>query len=266
MKRLLLAPAVLAAILSGAAVPLPANANVFCPATIATLADVSFAGRPNTYGFLLDIDRGDTRSARVRIDTDVTRYAVDVNDVPLMTFGGVRLTRYFTLPAGEHPSAAWVQSTGLGAAQRLECPITAPWSPNAAPPVTPSGQLAADRDRKTLVDGFGAARNAVVTPVAFGPAAQQACSQPFAAAHALAPIKPAFPAEARAVNATGVVELTVDVDDTGALVGAAVSRSSGFAPLDRAALETAKHAKYAAASFSCRPTATTLTITTGFGV
>jgi protein TonB len=266
MKRSLLSPAVLAAILSATSVPPPASANVFCPATIATLADVSFQGRPNTYGFLLEVDRGDTRSVRVRVDTDATRYAIDVNDVPLMTFNGLRLTRYFTLPAGEHPAAAWVQSTGLGVAERLECPITAPWSPNAAPPVTPSGQLAADRDRKTLVDGFGAARNAVVTPTSFGPAAQQACSHPFAAAHALAPIKPAFPPEARAVNATGVVELTVDVDDTGALVGAAVSRSSGFAPLDRAALETAKHAKYAAATFSCRPTATTLTLTTGFGV
>ena len=130
----------------------------------------------------------------------------------------------------------------------------------------PGSWLAADRDRKSVVDGFAAARNAVVTPASFGPAAQQGCSQPFAAARALAPIKPAFPPEARAVNATGVVELQVDVDDTGTLVGAAVTRSSGFAPLDRAALDTAKRAKYAPASFGCRPTATTLTVTTGFGV
>jgi hypothetical protein len=192
MKRLLLAPAVLAAVLSGTAAPLPASANVFCPATVATVTDVSFQGRPNTYGFLLEVDRGDTRAARVRIDTDATRYAIDVNDIPLMTFGGLRLTRYFTLAAGEHITGAWVQSTGIGPAQRLECPITAPWSPSATPAGTPSGQLAADRDRKSVVDGFGAARNAVLTPTSFGPAAQQGCSQPFASARALAPIKPAF--------------------------------------------------------------------------
>ena len=263
MKRLLSFAAILSIALPFV-VAAPARANVFCPVTIATLQDVSFQGRPDTYGVLLDFDRGDTQSARLRIDTDKTRYALDVNIAQTMTFSGLRLTRYFTVGSGEHVLGAWVQSTGLSPTQRLDCPITAPWSQNVTPPSTPSGQLAADRDRRAVIDGYAGSRNNVMTPIPFGPAAQLACSQPFADARALAPIQPAFPPEARAVNATGVVELHVDLDDTGAVVGAEVSRSSGFAPLDRAALDTAKRGRYATATFACRPIATTLTIVTGF--
>jgi TonB family protein len=265
MKRLLSIAAAVAAAALPFSLPQPAAANVFCPVTIATLADISFEGRPDTDGVLLDVDRGDTRSVRLRIDTDKTRYALDINDIPLMSFSGVRLTRYFSVGSGERVMAAWVQSTGLSPTQRLDCPITAPWSPNLPPPSTPTGQLAADRDRHAVTDGFGTSRNAVMTPVPFGPAAQLACSQPFATARALAPIRPPFPPEARAVNATGVVEMQVDIDDRGGVVGATVTRSSGFAPLDRTALDTAKHAAYAPATFACRPIATSLSITTGFG-
>ncbi len=264
MKRLLSLAAAVAAALPFSA-PQPAQANVFCPVTIAALADVSFEGRPDTYGVLLDVDRGDTRALRLRIDTDKTRYAVDVSDVPLMSFTGVRLTRYFSVGAGERVMAAWVQSTGLAPNQRLDCPITSPWSPDQPPPSGPSGQLAADRDRHLITDGFGAARNSVIPPIPFGSAGQLACSQPFAAARPVTPIRPPFPPEARAVNATGVVELRIDIDDHGGVVGAEVTRSSGFAPLDRVALDTAKHAAYTAASFACRPIATSLILTTGFG-
>jgi len=263
MKRLLSFAAMLSVALPFA-LAVPAQANVFCPVTIATLADVSYQGRPDTYGVLLDFDRGDTQSARLRIDTDKTRYALDVNITQTMTFSGLRIMKYFTVGSGEHVLGAWVQSTGLGPTQRLDCPITAPWSPNLNPPSTPSAQLAADHDRRLVTDGYGANRNNVMVPIPFGPAAQLACSQPFADARALAPIQPAFPPEARAVNATGVVELHVDLDDTGAVFGAEVSRSSGFAPLDRAALDAAKRGRYTTATFACRPIATTLTIVTGF--
>ena len=264
MKRLLAVVAAAAAALP-MSMPQPARANVFCPVTIAALADISFEGRPDTDGVLLDVDRGDTRAVRLRVDTDRTRYAVDVSDIPLMSFSGVRLTRYFSVGSGERVMAAWVQSTGLAPNARLDCPITSPWSPDLPPPAGPSGQLAADRDRHLITDGFGTARNSVIPPIPFGAAGQLACTQPFALAHPLTPIRPAFPPEARAVNATGVVELEVDIDDHGGVAGASVTRSSGYAPLDRVALDTAKRAAYAPASFACRPIATSLTITTGFG-
>jgi TonB family protein len=263
MKRPLLLLAGLAATCAPLAVPAAAGANVFCPVTVAVLADVSTPNRPNTYGVLLDVERGDTRSARVRLDTDVARYALDVDDIPLMTFAGQRLPRYVTLPPGEHLAAAWVQATGLAPNQRLDCPLTAVWTPSGAPPATPAAQQAGERDRKLLADA--AARTNLSTARPFGTISQQACSQPNAPARPLAPIKPAFPPEARSVNATGVVELQVDVDESGSVASAAVSRSSGFAPLDRAALETAKRAKFAPATFGCRPAATTVTVTTGFG-
>ena len=246
-----------------AASPQTASASVFCPVTVATVADVSSANRPNTYGILLDVDRGDTRSARVRIDTERTRYAFDVDDIPLMTFAGLRLPKYVSLPAGERVTAVWVQSTGLAANQRLECPMSAVWNAGAANPATPALQQAADRDRRTLVDA--ASRTNLSTASPFGAISQQACAQPNAPARPLAPVKPQFPPDARSVNATGIVEMQIDVDDTGAVAGAAVTRSSGFASFDRAALEAARRAKYAPATFACRPIATVLTLTTGFG-
>ncbi len=265
MKRLATVLAALAAALPLWAAPATARANAFCPATIAALTDLGQLGRATTFGVLLDVDRGDTRSVRLRLDTDRTRYALDVNEIPLMTFGGLQLARYFTLPLGESVLGAWVESTGLGPAQRLDCPVTAPWGANLPRPASPLEQQNADRLRRTLIDDFGTRTLPVITPAAFGAVQSITCPQPNAPAHPLSAVRPAFPPEARAVNATGVVEIRADVDDAGTLVGAAVTRSSGFAPLDRAALETAKRARYAPAIFACRPIATSFTFTTGFG-
>jgi TonB family protein len=265
MKRLVCTLAALVAALPLWAAPVPARANAFCPATVAALTDLGQLGRADTFGVLLDVDRGDTRSVRLRIDSDRTRYALDVNDIPLMVYGGLQLVRYFTLPLGERVLGAWVESTGLGPAQRLDCPVTAPWGtvrPQSASPVDAQN---ADRQRRTLLDDFGTRTLPVITPVAFGAVQSITCAQPNGPARILTPVRPAFPPEARAVNATGAVELRADIEENGTLIGAAVTRSSGFAPLDRAALETAKRARYAAATFACHPVATSLTFTTGFG-
>ena len=265
MRRFVCTLAALVAALPVWAAPAPAWANAFCPVTIAALSDLSAVGRPDTVGVLLDVDRGDTRSARVRIDTERTRYAIDVNDIPLMSFAGLQMARYFTLPQGEHVLGAWIDSTGLSSLQRLDCPVTAPWGANRPAPPSPLDAQAADRQRRTLLDDFATRTLPVITPTPFGAVQSIACPQPNADARALSPIRPPFPPEAHAVNATGVVEIRADIDDTGTLVGAAVTRSSGFAPLDRVALDTAKRARYAAAIFACRPVATSLTFTTGFG-
>ncbi len=245
--------------------PIPAAANAFCPATIAALADLGATGRPGTWGVMLDVDPGDTRSLRVRVDTNQTRYAIDVNDVPLMTYTGVQMIKYFTLPAGEHVATAWVNSTGVAPNQRLDCPVTAPWAPNLAPPSSPAEQSRLDTDRRAIVQGYTTRTLSIVAPIAFGAATAITCQQPNVALHPLAPIRPAFPPEARAVNATGIVGIRVDVDEGGVLVGAHVVRSSGFAPLDRAALETVKRARFGPELFACRPTAASTLLTVGFG-
>jgi len=222
-------------------------------------------GRAGTYGILLNVDRGDTRSVRVRLDSDRNRYALDVNDVPLMTFSGVRVTRYFTLPPDEHLIGAWVQATGLAANERLDCPLTSPWSPDLPPPSSPSAREQADRDRQAALDGYGT-HTVLVAPISFGPNTPPACAQPFTPAVPAQPIRPPFPPEARAVNATGVVEMHLDVDDTGSVVNALITRSSGFAPLDRAAIAAARATHFTPATFACHPIATTLELQTGFGV
>ncbi|HZO93298.1 MAG TPA: energy transducer TonB [Candidatus Baltobacteraceae bacterium] len=245
--------------------PAPAAANAFCPATVAALADLAGIGHPGTWGVLLEVDRGDTRSIRVRVDTNQTRYAIDVNDVPLMTYSGVQMIKYFNLPAGEHVVAAWVNSTGVAPNQRLDCPVTSPWAPNLPPPQSPREQARVEHDRRSIVDGYSTRTLSVVAPIAFGSPTPVSCQQPYAALHALAPIRPAFPPEARAVNATGIVGVLVDVDDAGALVDARVVRSSGFAALDRAALDTVKRTRFAPALFACRPMAASAELTVGFG-
>lgn len=265
MKRLSAAALAALSVLALWAAPVPARANVFCPVTIASLTDLALVGKAGTWGVLLDADLGDTRSARVRVDTEKTRYALDITDIPLMTFNSTRVAKYFVLPQDEHVLGAWVQATGLSPVQRLDCPITAPWSPNPPPAATPGEAAARDRDRKQLIDLFGTRTTPVLTPIGFGPASQVGCTQPYAAPKALAPLKPPFPADARSVNATGVVEMRLDIDEAGTLLNATVTRSSGFASFDRAALDTARRAKYAAAVFGCRPIATSLVTTVGFG-
>ena len=265
MKRLVCSLAALVAALPLWAAPVPAGANAFCPATVAALSDLAQLGRADTFGVLLDVDRGDTRSVRLRIDTDRTRYALDVNEVPLMVYSGLQLARYFTLPLGERVLGAWVESTGLSPTQRLGCPVTAPWGAALPLPTAPADAQNADRLHRTLIDDFGTRTLPIIAPLPFGAVQSITCTQPNAAPRALTPVRPAFPPEARAVSATGVVEIRADVDDTGTLVGAAVTRSSGFAPLDRAALETAKRARYAPGAFACRPIAASLTLTAGFG-
>ena len=267
MKRLACSLAALAAALPLWAAPAPARANAFCPATVAQVVDLNAFGHAATYGILIDVDRGDTRSIRLRLDSDRTLYALDVNDVPYMTFSGVRLIRYVTLPLGEELTGAWVQATGLAANDRLDCPLTSPWAPGQPTPTGPGEVEAYQRDRDEVVRTFNPA-NAPLRPMAFGPAAMGAerCTTPDAPARPLAAIRPAFPPQARAVNATGVVELRLDVDDTGTPIGGRVTRSSGFAPLDRAALDTAEHTKFSPATFQCRPLATSVDVTVGFGV
>lgn len=265
MKRSALLLAAVIAALPLWSRPAPAVANAFCPATIAALSDLGASGHASTWGVMLDVDPGDTRSVRVRVDTNQTRYAIDVNDVPLMTYSGVRMIKYFTLPPGEHVVSAWVNSTGVAPNQRLDCPVTSAWAPNLPAPATPAEQQRVERDRRAVVEGYSTRTLSIVAPIAFGAAQPITCKEPNVALHPLAAIRPPFPPEARSVNATGIVQVHVDVDDSGALVDAHVVRSSGFAPLDRAALNTVKQARFAPALFACRPSASSATLTVGFG-
>jgi TonB family protein len=67
------------------------------------------------------------------------------------------------------------------------------------------------------------------------------------------------------VHASGTTVVRVDLDETSTVVGAAVVRSSGYAPLDRAALAAAQKSSYRTESFACRPVASTYQFTVTFG-
>ena len=252
------------AILAGTIVAVPAapaRANVFCPVTIGAVENLATLGRSNTFGVLLDFDAGATGSVRMRVDSATSRYAVDFNDIETIGAIPLRTRRYFTLPAGETVKAAWIESTGTTPESRLECPITRPYSVDAPPP--PNAR-SLDADQQNLLNNFSS-RTQAVTPSAFGKAEARTCTQPFAPPRAILPIQPDWPPQARAVRATGTVLLRVSLDETSSVIDATVMRSSGFAPLDRAAIAAALKSSYRTETFGCRSVASTYVFTVTFG-
>jgi TonB family protein len=146
----------------------------------------------------------------------------------------------------------------------MECPITRPYAVDEPAPVNPRTLAALEVDRRSLRDSFST-KTPTVQPKSFGAATVESCSQPYAPPRAILPMQPdALPA-ARAVHATGTTIVRVDLDETSSVVGAFVVRSSGYAPLDRAALAAAQKSSYRTESFACRPVASTYQFTVTFG-
>jgi TonB family protein len=259
-----LVASVAAATLVIAAPPVPARASVFCPVTIAAIQNLAVLGRQDTYGVLLDLDPGDAASVRMRVDSATTRYAVDFDDVGPIGDAGTRARRYFVMPPGERLVAAWIESTGLHPESRMECPITRPYAADAPAPVNPRTLSALDVDRHQLRDSFST-KTPTAQPKSFGPTTVDTCSQPYAPPRAILPVQADVPQAARAVHASGTTIVRVDLDETSTVVGASVIRSSGYAPLDRAALAAAQKSSYRTEQFACRPVASTYQFTVTFG-
>jgi TonB family protein len=231
--------------------PHPAQANVFCPVTIGAVTNLAILGRESTYGVLLNIDPGDTASVRLRVDSQRTRYAVDVNDLPIADLAPLTARRYFTLPPGERAVDAWIEATGRSPESRLDCPITRPYNAFEPAPVEPRIIASRAESRRFLIDNFSS-KSIPLTPTAFGMVEPQSCSQPFAPARATLAAPPEYPADARALRATGITTVRVDLDENSAVVGVTVTRSSGYASLDRAAEDAAQKSTYRTESFACR--------------
>lgn len=265
MKFLASTLAATIAALVAIAPPAPARASVFCPVTIAAVAGpLSIIGQSDTYGVLLDVDPGEATSARLRVDSATTHYAVDFNDVGPAGPTGLRVRRYFVMPAGEKPVTAWVESTGPRADSRMECPIAHAYAADAPPPVDPRLAAALLADRRSLLDNFST-KTPTVKPTSFGTVTPTSCNQPFAPPRAVLPVQPDVLPAARAVHASGTTIVRVDLDETSTVIGAVVVRSSGYAPLDRAAIAAAQKSSYRTESFACRPVASSYTFAITFG-
>jgi TonB family protein len=146
----------------------------------------------------------------------------------------------------------------------MECPITRPYAADAPVPVNPRTVTTLEADRRALRDNFST-KTPTVQPTSFGAATVASCSQPYAPPRAILPMQPDDLPAARAVHASGTTVVRVDLDETSTVVGAAVVRSSGYAPLDRAALAAAQKSSYRTESFACRPVASTYQFTVTFG-
>jgi TonB family protein len=260
-----LAAAVAAGVLVATAPAVPARANVFCPVTIAAVAGpLSLVGASDTYGVLLDFDPGDATSVRLRVDSATTHYAVDFNNNGPVGAVALRVRRYFVLPAGEKLVTAWIESTGVRPDSRMECPITHAYAADAPPPVDPRAVTALHADRQSLLDNFST-KTATVAATSFGAVTPTSCNQPYAPPRAVLPVQPDVLPAARAVHASGTTIVRVDLDETSTVVGAVVIRSSGYAPLDRAAIAAAQKSSYRTESFACRPVASSYEFAVTFG-
>jgi protein TonB len=86
------------------------------------------------------------------------------------------------------------------------------------------------------------------------PTPPPACAKPDVAAHVIGAVEPEIPETARALGqATGVVNVRVDLSESGSVLGVAVAKSAGNGALDAAALDAARRSTYAAAIEDCRP-------------
>jgi TonB family protein len=247
-------------VLSGAA---PARANAFCPVTIAAVTNLAILGRADTYGVMLDLDPSDAASARLRVDSTTTRYAIDINDLGPVGAAPIQVRRYFTLAPGEQLVSAWIESTGTSPDARLECPVTRPYAAGAPAPIDPRVVRDITVAQTSLRDSFST-KTPVLAAISFGPAQPQTCPVPYAPPRALADLTPLAPPGAKAVHANGITIVRVDLDENSAVVAARVIRSSGFAPLDVAALSAARTATYHTQIFDCRPVASTYQFTVSF--
>jgi TonB family protein len=200
----------------------------------------------------------------MRVDSATTHYAVDFNDIGPIGNTAARVRRYFVMPPAERLVAAWIESTGLNPDSRMECPITRPYASDAPPPLDPHTLAALQVDRRSLRDSFST-KTPTAQPKSFGAATAASCSQPFAPPRAILPAQPDPLPAARAVHASGTTIVRVDLDETSTVVGAVVIRSSGYAPLDRAAIAAAQKSSYRTESFACRPVASTYQFTVTFG-
>jgi len=261
MKFLALAAAVaLTAASFVATAAAPARANAFCPVTIAAVENLAILSRPDTYGVMLDLDPSDVASARLRIDSTTTRYAVDINDLGPVGSTPVQVKRYFSLAPGDRIASAWVESTGTSPDARLECPITRPYAASAPAPIDPRVSRDVTAARAELRDSYST-KTAVLSATSFGAAQPASCAAPYAPPHALGDITPVPPPGAKAVHANGIAIVRVDLDETSSVVRAQIVRSTGFAPLDAAALAAVRSANYATQIFNCRPVASAFQFT-----
>jgi len=175
----------------------------------------------------------------------------------------VQAKRYFTLAPGEQLVSAWIESTGTSPDARLECPITRPYAANAPAPIDPRVVRETAIAQTALRDSYST-KTPVLSATSFGNVQPQTCSAPYAPPRALADITPAAPPGAKAVHANGVAIVRVELDETSSVVQARIVRSSGFAPLDVAALAAARAATYRTQTFDCRPVASSYQFTVSF--
>ncbi len=202
----------------------------------------------------------------MRVDSATTRYAVDFNDIG--PIGERRLAR----PALLRDAARRTARDRVDREHRAAVRIRA-WSarsrgrtpPTHRAPVNPRTLAALDADRRRIARQLLHAERRPCSRRASVPRPLHRAVSPTRRRARFCRCSPTTLPAARAVHASGTTVVRVDLDETSTVVGAGVVRSSGYAPLDRAALAAAQKSSYRTESFACRPVASTYQFTVTFG-
>ena len=118
--------------------------------------------------------------------------------------------------------------------------------PSAPPQIPPGPQSTASPG---IASPGTPGPSATLMPPLPSPTPKPACSAPDVPAKALDAVTPETPPDVNA--AAAIAKVRVDLDASGAVVGAAMYESTGYPQLDRAALEAARESRYAPEEKNC---------------
>lgn len=125
---------------------------------------------------------------------------------------------------------------------------------HSGPPVVVAPSAGPTSVRQTgTVGGNGTLPSAVPSslPATPSPTPKPSCSSPDVLARAVDTVSPDVPEDA-AQGFTGDVQVKVDLNAQGSVIGASIYRSSGFFAYDRAAIQAATSSRYAPEERDCR--------------
>jgi protein TonB len=146
------------------------------------------------------------------------------------------------LPHPQRKSAAFVPRVH---AVKLIAKSDNPKGPSELPPPQPTGD-------PNIAQTPGPDVAPTAAPFVPTPTPKPACSAPDVAAKTIDAQTPDKPDDAQAQGLVGTVKIKVDLDASGAVVGASIFESSGSMELDQAALSAARASRYAPQERDCK--------------
>lgn len=242
----------------------PAAGIPACGLTVGAIVAID----PSTYGLVLDSDARGPVAVHVEFFSDTDDFALNIDGVTFDppdtqpapaagTTSPLRSAPYFVrLPKAADLLAARVQRVDAAGAPVATCSaqyaFTDFFQSQAPSSVGPSAEARALRQSLRHAFLAGPPTLSAIATIA-RPSQHATCPERYRMARVVAPASVEYPAAAR--GTTGLAIIAVALDTTGAVADVRVYQSSRSKELDNAALDAARHSRYAPAVFRCEPVA-----------